>query len=199
MPTRTTAQFTGACDGEHPRRREELWHRDRNLHPAVAQRQLNFGFVYASTRYRDDLVGADGRAADPALFQLPGRRLSGSNAVTLTARRRGRRRSGSAACAAWSMSTPGTRATSTPAPTSTSRRSRTGFTVVNARVGLRGPDDRWAVELWAQNLFDNDNMQVAFDAPMQGSGTIAAPSMRASSRARPSCSAPSSANRGPWA
>ena len=45
------------------------------------------------------------------------------------------------------------------------------YTVVNARVGLRGPDDRWAVELWAQNLFDNDNMQVAFDAPLQGSGT----------------------------
>ena len=45
------------------------------------------------------------------------------------------------------------------------------FTVVNARIGLRGPDDRWAVELWAQNLFDKDYMQVAFDAPIQGSGT----------------------------
>ena len=73
------------------------------------------------------------------------------------------------------------------------------YTVVNARVGLRGPDDRWAVELWAQNLFDKDYMQVAFDAPLQGSGTIRAPSMRASSPARPSCSAPSLASRGPLA
>ena len=73
------------------------------------------------------------------------------------------------------------------------------FTVVNARIGLRGPDDRWAVELWAQNLFDKDFMQVAFDAPIQGIGHSSAASSRASIRARPSCSAPSLANRGPSA
>ncbi|HEU4498210.1 MAG TPA: TonB-dependent receptor, partial [Sphingomicrobium sp.] len=44
----------------------------------------NAGLVYANTRYRDDLVGADGRAMTSALFQLPGRRISNSNAVTLT-------------------------------------------------------------------------------------------------------------------
>ena len=74
-----------------------------------------------------------------------------------------------------------------------------GFTVVNARIGLRGPDDRWAVELWAQNLFDKDFMQVAFDAPIQGSGTTARRRGGLLSRARPSCSAPSLASRGPSA
>ena len=43
--------------------------------------------------------------------------------------------------------------------------------MVNARIGLHGPDKIWGVELWAQNVFDEDYMQVAFDAPLQGSGT----------------------------
>jgi hypothetical protein len=46
-----------------------------------------------------------------------------------------------------------------------------GFNVFNARVGLRGPNNNWAVELWAQNVFNEDFLQVAFDAPLQGSGT----------------------------
>jgi hypothetical protein len=43
--------------------------------------------------------------------------------------------------------------------------------VVNARVGIQGADRAWAVELWAQNLFNEDYLQVAFDAFGQGSGT----------------------------
>ena len=45
------------------------------------------------------------------------------------------------------------------------------FMVVNARVGIRGRNNSWSLEFWAQNLFDEDFMQVAFDAPVQGSGT----------------------------
>ena len=43
--------------------------------------------------------------------------------------------------------------------------------MVNARIGIDGPDDSWGVELWAQNLFNKNYQQVAFDAPVQGSGT----------------------------
>jgi hypothetical protein len=46
-----------------------------------------------------------------------------------------------------------------------------GFTVVNARIGVRGADNVWGVELWAQNLFNVDYQQIAFDVPLQGSGT----------------------------
>ena len=41
------------------------------------------------------------------------------------------------------------------------------FTLVNARVGLASADKRWAVEAWAQNIFDDSYYQVAFDAVFQ--------------------------------
>ncbi len=46
--------------------------------------------------------------------------------------------------------------------------------MVNARLGVRGPGERWSLELWAQNLFNQDYAQVAFNSPFQA-GTTAAP------------------------
>ena len=45
------------------------------------------------------------------------------------------------------------------------------FGVVNGRIGLHGPDNSWGIEFWGQNLFNKKFIQVAFDAPVQGSGT----------------------------
>ncbi|MEY3905381.1 MAG: hypothetical protein RIR59_204, partial [Pseudomonadota bacterium] len=45
-----------------------------------------------------------------------------------------------------------------------------GYALVNARIGLHGPDKRWAIEAWAQNLFNVNYQQIAFDVPLQGSG-----------------------------
>jgi outer membrane receptor protein involved in Fe transport len=45
------------------------------------------------------------------------------------------------------------------------------YTVVNARVGIGRKDKRWMIEAWAQNLTDEEYMQVAFDAPLQAPGT----------------------------
>ncbi|MBW8812244.1 MAG: TonB-dependent receptor [Caulobacterales bacterium] len=42
-----------------------------------------------------------------------------------------------------------------------------GFTLVNARIGIHSPDSRWALEAWAQNLFDKTYYQVAFAAVAQ--------------------------------
>lgn len=47
------------------------------------------------------------------------------------------------------------------------------FTLVNARLGIGSRDSRWMIELWSQNLTDEDYFQVAFDATLQ-SGTIGA-------------------------
>src|SRR5690606_35770400 len=48
-----------------------------------------------------------------------------------------------------------------------------GLTIVNLRVGFLVPSKRWAVELWAQNVFDVNYQQVAFNTPFQGAGSIA--------------------------
>ncbi len=42
------------------------------------------------------------------------------------------------------------------------------YTVVNARLGLGAADDKWTVELWGQNLFDENYAQVAFNGTLQG-------------------------------
>lgn len=49
-----------------------------------------------------------------------------------------------------------------------------GYSVVNARVGLRGPAQKWAIEFWGQNVFNTKYTQVAFNSPLQGSGSAAA-------------------------
>ena len=48
------------------------------------------------------------------------------------------------------------------------------FTVVNGRVGLGAADDRWTVELWGQNLFNEKYYQVAFNGTLQGSSGLSA-------------------------
>jgi iron complex outermembrane recepter protein len=46
-----------------------------------------------------------------------------------------------------------------------------GFFLVNARIGIRGRDQRWAVEFWGQNVLNTNYQQVAFAAPFQGAGS----------------------------
>jgi len=41
------------------------------------------------------------------------------------------------------------------------------FWLVNARLGLGDPNERWSLELWARNLLDQDYQQIAFDVPLQ--------------------------------
>ncbi|AQR63345.1 TonB-dependent receptor [Brevundimonas sp. LM2] len=42
------------------------------------------------------------------------------------------------------------------------------FTVVNGRVSLGSESESWTVDLWAQNLLDEEYTQVGFSAPLQG-------------------------------
>ena len=49
------------------------------------------------------------------------------------------------------------------------------YTVVNGRIGIKGPEDRWSIELWAQNLFNKDYAQVAFNSPFQQGGSTTPP------------------------
>ncbi|WP_339933770.1 TonB-dependent receptor [uncultured Brevundimonas sp.] len=43
------------------------------------------------------------------------------------------------------------------------------FTLLNGRIMLGTDDERWTVEIWGQNLTDEEYVQVAYNAPLQGS------------------------------
>ncbi|WP_312146442.1 TonB-dependent receptor [Brevundimonas sp.] len=43
------------------------------------------------------------------------------------------------------------------------------MTLVNGRITLGSEDERWALDIWAQNLTDEEYKQVAINAPLQGS------------------------------
>ena len=122
---------------------------------------LNFngGVTYAETYYPKSTPVALGG-------NLPGSRLSlaplwsGSLAVTyerdLTADLTGR-----VSLNAKSVSSYNTGSDLNPI------KNQPGYTVVNARVAIGSQDDRWSLEAWAQNLFDEVYYQVAYDAPFQ--------------------------------
>lgn len=43
------------------------------------------------------------------------------------------------------------------------------FTTLNGRIMLGTEDERWTAEFWVQNLTDEEYIQVAYNAPLQGS------------------------------
>lgn len=118
------------------------------------------GLTYADTEYGDDAL------PDADLFLLPGSRLSfaplwsGSAAATyevdvfdsLVARFN---------IAAKYASEYNTGSDLDP------QKLQDAYTVVNARIGLGSRDRSWMLELWAQNLTDEEYIQVGFDAPLQ--------------------------------
>jgi len=136
---------------------------------------VNFGLTYADTRYRNNLVGSrKGVPLDQALRMLPGDSLSNAPQLVATS------------SFAWTPDIGGTGlsglfyvdARVTDAYNTGSdlfpQKEQEGYAIVNGRVGLRGPDERWAVELWAQNLFNVDYAQVAFNSPFQAGANTGA-------------------------
>jgi outer membrane receptor protein involved in Fe transport len=132
------------------------------------------GFTYVDSKYRNNLIGASGDALIPALFQLPGQRLSNSGEVTLTGSAGWTPPIGSSGLKGLIYADFRYQSELNTGSDLDEEKIQEDIFVVNARLGLRGRDNRWGVELWAQNLFDKDYKQIGFDAPLQGSGTIGA-------------------------
>ena len=51
------------------------------------------------------------------------------------------------------------------------------FTTVNGRITIGTEDERWTVDLWAQNLTDEEYTQVAYNAFLQGSAFQSTPTV----------------------
>ncbi|HWT12155.1 MAG TPA: TonB-dependent receptor, partial [Allosphingosinicella sp.] len=136
--------------------------------------QVTAGVTYADTRYRDDLVGRDtGTPLDSALFLLPGDNLSNAPEFTATASVTWTPAIGSSGMTALVYADARLTDDYNTGSDLFPEKEQDGYALVNARLGLRGPGQRWAVELWAQNLFNQDYQQVAFNAPFQGSNSRA--------------------------
>jgi outer membrane receptor protein involved in Fe transport len=121
---------------------------------------LQAGLTYANTRYGDDLL------PDADLFLLPGSRTSFAPEWSYTASvgydwSVGSNLQASATLGAKYMSDYNTGSDLDP------QKLQESYALFNARVILGRRDGRWAVELWSQNLTDEDYVQVAFDAPLQ--------------------------------
>jgi len=133
------------------------------------------GLTYASTKYRNDLIGTNtGAPLDQALRKLPGDNLSNAPELVATGSMTWTPEIGDSGLSG--LFYIDTRMTSDYNTGSDlfPQKEQDGFALFNARVGLRGPDEAWSVELWGQNIFNKAYAQVAFNAPFQA-GTTAAP------------------------
>ncbi|MEG3182773.1 TonB-dependent receptor [Novilysobacter erysipheiresistens] len=55
------------------------------------------------------------------------------------------------------------------------QKAQDAYTVANARLGIGARDQSWMLELWAENLTDEEYIQVGFDAPLQAGAWNAFP------------------------
>jgi iron complex outermembrane recepter protein len=136
---------------------------------------VNLGLTYAKTKFRDNLVGnKSGAPLDPALRKLPGDNLSNAPEIVATASLAWTPEIGSSGLSGlFYLDTRVTGDYNTGSDLFP-QKEQDGFAVVNGRIGIRGPDERWGLEFWGQNLFNQNYTQVGFNTPFQAGGASAA-------------------------
>ena len=136
-----------------------------NIRPARFL-NANLGFTYANTSYENDLIGNDtGAPLDPALRLLPGDNLSNAPEITGTASVSYTPPLGNSGLSGLFYLNARISDDYNTGSDLLFGKEQDAFAVVNGRVGLRGPDEKWAIEFWAQNIFDEGYTQVAFNTP----------------------------------
>lgn len=133
---------------------------------------FNIGYTFAHTQYRDDLVGSEaGEPLNAALFLLPGNQMSNAPRHSVTSSAVWTPPVGRDLSALFYVDSRLSSDYNTGSDLFAEKR-LDGYVLMNARIGLRGPEQRWAVEFWGQNILDTDYQQVAFSAPFQGAGSV---------------------------
>ncbi|WP_193504376.1 TonB-dependent receptor [Sphingosinithalassobacter portus] len=131
-------------------------------------RDLTFtmGITYADTHYKDDLVGTDnGAPLDPALRLLPGDNLSNAPEIVATASMSWTPEIGSTGLSGLFYLNARAVDDYNTGSDLLYGKEQDSYVIVNGRIGIRGPDNRWGIEFWGQNLFNVDYTQVAFNTP----------------------------------
>lgn len=144
---------------------EAQWRPTRHL-------TLSGGLTHANTRYADNLVGdAQGSPLSPSLNRLPGQPMSNAPKTVATYSAAWTPPIGGSGLTGLAFINARTTSAFNTGSNLAANKIQAGYTVVNARLGVRGPEDRWSVELYAQNLFDKNYAQVIFDSAFMGSYT----------------------------
>ncbi|RYM14463.1 TonB-dependent receptor [Sphingobium cupriresistens] len=133
--------------------------------------RVSGGATYARAKFANRLVGSgDGSVPlDTALFLLPGSINSNAPQLVTTASMAWTPDIGASGLSAlFYVDGRMTSDYNTGSDLFPEKR-QDGYAIVNARVGIRGADQRWAVEFWGQNIFNQNYTQVAFSSPLQSS------------------------------
>ena len=136
---------------------------------------VGLGFTYADTKYRDNLVGnASGAPLNQSLRKLPGDNLSNAPKIVTTASFAWTPDIGSSGLSGLFYIDGRMTGDYNTGSDLFPQKEQDSYAVFNARVGIRGPEEKWALELWSQNIFKQNYAQVAFNSPFQEGGTSAA-------------------------
>jgi outer membrane receptor protein involved in Fe transport len=139
---------------------------------------VNMGLTYANTKYSTNLVGTAGRPLSPVLFQLPGGRVSNAPEFVATAGMSWTPPIGNDGMSALFYLDTRFQSDINTGSDLDAEKIQDGFATVNGRIGLYGPDRRWGIEIWGQNLLNTKYYMIGADMPLQGGGTfnaVAAP------------------------
>jgi len=167
------AAATGACptDDVSWGVRTEGFELEATLVPAHNFR-MSAGLTYAKTKYRSNLVGnSSGSPLDQALRQLPGNNLSNAPELVATGSVTWTPEIGSSGLTGLVYLDGRMTSDYNTGSDLFPQKEQDGYAIFNARVGIRGADEKWGIELWAQNIFNKQYAQVAFNSPFQEGGT----------------------------
>ncbi|WP_294255261.1 TonB-dependent receptor [uncultured Sphingomonas sp.] len=137
--------------------------------------RVGLGLTYADTHYRDQLVGNDaGGPLDQALRRLPGQQLSNAPEIVSTASVAWTPPIGNSGLSGLIYFDARMTGDYNTGSDLFPQKLQDGYTLVNGRIGIRGKDERWAIEFWGQNIFNQNYTQVVFNSPFQ-EGAATAP------------------------
>jgi outer membrane receptor protein involved in Fe transport len=148
---------------------EGAWQATENL-------SFNGGVTYANTQYGNDLGDdpifqqPDDMTSAGALFQLAGQQITNAPKWSLVGSSTYEHPIGDKLKGLLHLNFRYTSKINTGSDLDLEK-VQNGVFVMNGRLGLGHIDDNWQIEIWSRNIFDKDYIQIAFDAPLQGSGT----------------------------